>query len=56
MYLPAQTEPIERKLGNEKQADSGGVEPQQDCYCLGNPPTWHCWIGKDLYDTGIECP
>lgn len=56
MYLPTQAEPVERTTGNEKQGDTDGVEPQFDCYCMGGPPaTWHCDIGKSLWDTGVEC-
>ncbi len=56
MYLPTQAEPIERTIATEKQADTDGIEPQFDCYCMGGPPTtWHCDIGRSLWDTQVQC-
>lgn len=55
MYLPPQAEPVERTIGTEKQGDTDGIEPQFDCYCMGPIPSWHCDIGKSLWDTQVPC-
>ena len=53
MYLPKQAEPIHRSVDIAENPGVNGVEPRMDCYCING--TWHCDIGKDLWDTGIEC-
>jgi hypothetical protein len=60
MYLPKQAEPVQRTVGAERQDESTGVEPQMDCWCAMSEtlgvPTWHCDLGKPIWDTLIPCP
>ena len=53
MYLPKQAEPVERSVATEKRGDADGVEPQIDCYCING--TWHCLIGRSIWDTQQPC-
>ncbi len=55
MNLPTQAEPIERAVTNEKPVEVEGIEPQMDCYCLGDPSYWYCLIGRSLWNSGQTC-
>ncbi len=61
MNLPTQAEPIQRTMPTEKHADVDGIEPQLQCFCMQgvtneNHKTWHCLIGRNIWDTLEECP
>jgi hypothetical protein len=59
MYLPNQAEPIERSDTTAKRASDDQIEPQIDCECKQGTnygyPTWHCYYGRTLWDTGQPC-
>jgi len=59
MHLPKQAEPVERTVATEERANPTGLEPQVECFCVQGKyveyETWHCRIGKVIWDTLYPC-
>ena len=60
MNVPCQAAPVRRTAASAGFQGQGEIQPQS-CWCVNPAPDgkspyyWLCEVGRNLYNTGIEC-
>jgi hypothetical protein len=59
MFVPVQAKPIQRADRSQVMQEAKDVMPQITCTCkmskTAGVNTWHCLMGRDIWDTLQAC-